>query len=84
MPYQFRPYLVAAFWLLTGLALIRPLWASPQTSGLVAAYGFNESSGTTVTDVSVKYNNGTIASSVTRTTSSKYGSGLVFNGTTIK
>ena len=54
--------------------------ASAQTAGLVAAYGFNEGTGTTVTDISGNGNNGTI-SGATWTTSGKYGNALVFNGT---
>ncbi len=50
------------------------------TSGLVAAYGFNEGSGTTVTDVSGNGNNGTI-SGATWVTSGMYGGALSFNGT---
>src|SRR5215469_5696565 len=50
------------------------------TAGLVAAYGFDEGSGTTVTDLSGNGNNGTI-SGATWTTSGKYGGALVFNGT---
>jgi Concanavalin A-like lectin/glucanases superfamily/Domain of unknown function (DUF1929)/Bacterial Ig domain len=49
-------------------------------AGLVAAYGFNEISGTTVTDVSGFNNTGTLGGGVTRTTSGKFGSALVFNG----
>ena len=47
---------------------------------LVAAYGFNEGTGTTVTDSSGNGNNGTITNA-TWTTSGKYGDALVFNGT---
>jgi hypothetical protein len=50
------------------------------TSGLVAAYSFNEGSGTTLTDLSGNNNNGTI-SGATWTTAGKYGNALVFNGT---
>jgi chitodextrinase len=46
----------------------------------VAAYGFNEGSGTVVSDASGNGNNGTI-SGATWTTSGKYGSALTFNGT---
>src|SRR5262249_51225661 len=52
---------------------------SPASS-LVAAYGFNEGSGTAVSDVSGYGNNGTI-SGATWTTSGKYGNALSFNGT---
>jgi fibronectin type 3 domain-containing protein len=49
-------------------------------AGLVAAYAFDEGSGTTVHDLSGNGNNGTI-SNATWTTAGKYGDGLVFNGT---
>jgi len=48
--------------------------------GLVAAYGFDEESGTVVSDASGNGNNGTI-SGATWTTSGKYGNALTFNGT---
>jgi hypothetical protein len=48
--------------------------------GLVAAYGFNEGSGTTVTDSSGRGNNGTI-SAATWTTAGHSGNALSFNGT---
>src|SRR5258706_496495 len=58
--------------------------ASATTSnvppGLVAAYAFNEGSGTTVADVSGNNNNGTI-SAATWTSAGKFGSALMFNGT---
>jgi hypothetical protein len=56
--------------------------AVAQTSGLVAAYGFNETSGTTALDASGNNNTGTLGSSVTRTTAGQFGGALVFNGTT--
>ncbi|HYM06899.1 MAG TPA: LamG-like jellyroll fold domain-containing protein [Terriglobales bacterium] len=49
-------------------------------SGLVAAYGFNEGAGTTVTDSSGNGNTGTITNA-TWTSAGKYGSALAFNGT---
>ena len=49
-------------------------------SGLVAAYGFEEGSGTTVTDASGNGNTGTI-SGATWTTAGKFGNALSFNGT---
>ena len=49
-------------------------------SGLVAAYGFNEGSGTVVTDLSGNGNNGTITTA-TWSASGKFGSALSFNGT---
>src|SRR5262249_51552641 len=50
------------------------------TPSLVAAYGLNEGTGTTVTDLSGNGNNGTI-SNATWTTAGKYGGALSFNGT---
>src|SRR5213080_3276010 len=60
--------------------LMYPSLAVAQTSGLVAAYSFNETSGTTVTDISGNNNTGTLSSSVTWTTVGKFGGALVFNG----
>jgi hypothetical protein len=53
--------------------------STPPSGGLVAAYGFNESSGTTVADASGNGNRGAIGSA-TWTASGKYGSALSFNG----
>ncbi len=53
--------------------------APAPVPGLVAAYPFNEGSGTTAFDVSSNGNNGTI-SGATWTTLGVYGDGLVFNG----
>ena len=55
--------------------------AAPPPTGLVAAYSFNETTGTTVMDASGTGNTGSIVNA-TRTTSGKYGGALVFNGTT--
>ena len=60
-----------------GILLAPP---SPSPTGLVAAYNFNEGSGTTLTDRSGSGNHGTIANA-TWTTSGRYGKALVFNGT---
>ena len=49
-------------------------------SGLVAAYGFDEGSGTTVTDASGNGHNGTV-SNTTWSTAGKYAAALSFNGT---
>ena len=54
--------------------------ASAPSTGLVAAYSFNEGSGSTVYDSSGNGNNGTI-SNATWSTAGKYGDALVFNGT---
>ena len=65
---------------LSNLASATTLATNPQ---LVTAYSFNEGSGTTVADLSGNGNNGTIANA-TWTGSGKYGSALVFNGTSAK
>jgi hypothetical protein len=53
---------------------------TPPASGLVGAWGFDEASGSTVTDRSGKGNTGTITGA-TRTTTGKFGSALAFTGT---
>jgi glucose/arabinose dehydrogenase/chitodextrinase len=53
------------------------------TSNLVAAYSFNEGTGTAVADASGTGNNGTI-SGATWTTAGRYGNALVFNGTSAR
>jgi hypothetical protein len=65
------------FFTLTGM---RAVSAAAQT-GLVAAYGFNETSGSTTVDASGNDNTGTLGSGVTRTTGGKFGGALTFNGT---
>jgi hypothetical protein len=54
---------------------------STDAMGLVAAYSFDEDSGTTVTDVSGQGNHGTLTEA-TWTTQGKFGAALAFNGTT--
>jgi fibronectin type 3 domain-containing protein/predicted transcriptional regulator len=54
--------------------------ASAAQPGLVAAYGFDEGSGTTVNDQSGSGNNGT-AANATWAATGKYGKALQFNGT---
>ena len=58
------------------------LQSTTTVSGLVAAYGFSEGSGSTVTDVSGNGNTGHLQGA-TWTTSGKYGSALVFNGSAL-
>src|SRR5207244_2077070 len=53
--------------------------APPPPSGLVAAYSFNEGSGTTVGDASGNGNNGTV-SNTSWSVSGKHGGALSFNG----
>ena len=61
-------------------ALLIPSLAGAQSPGLVAAYSFNEGSGTTVADSSGNNNNGTLTAA-TWTTAGKFGNALSFNGT---
>jgi hypothetical protein len=61
-------------------AVLLPSREAAQSTGLVAAYSFNEGSGTKVTDVSGHNLNGTIVGA-TWTTGGKYGNALSFNGT---
>ena len=69
----------------SGVAMTAPFsWsftttASAPSTGLVAAYSFNEGSGSTVYDSSGNGNNGTI-SNATWSTAGKYGDALSFNG----
>jgi hypothetical protein len=56
-----------------------PTPTATPAPGLVAAYGFNEGSGTVVNDASGNGHNGTI-NAATWTTSGKYGNALNFNG----
>src|SRR2546421_41505 len=63
--------------------LMNPSPAGAQTPGLVAAYAFNEGSGTTVADASGNNNNGTITAA-TWTTAGKFGNALAFNGTSAR
>jgi Concanavalin A-like lectin/glucanases superfamily/PQQ enzyme repeat len=65
----------------TPISTATPTPTATPAPGLVAAYGFNEGSGTVLNDVSGYGNNGTI-SGASWTTSGKYGNALSFNGTT--
>ena len=56
-------------------------FAPAGAAGLVAAYGFEETSGSSALDYSTFANTGTLAGGTTRTASGKYGRALVFNGT---
>jgi len=53
---------------------------SVNPSGLVAAYGFSEASGSAVADASGNGNGGSVDAGVTRTTAGKFGAALTFNG----
>jgi hypothetical protein len=50
-----------------------------HNTGLVAAYGFDETSGTTAVDA-LGHRNGTLVGGVTRTTSGRFGSALTLDG----
>jgi hypothetical protein len=76
--YNYRLQVADAAGNLSGYSSVASATTPP--GGLVAAYGFNEGTGTTVTDASGNGNNGTI-SGATWTTAGKYGDALVFNGT---
>src|SRR6266446_6399155 len=81
---RYRSIAAAGFAVLATLtSLTVPSPASAQTPGLVAAYAFNEGSGTTVADISGNDNNGTI-SEATWTTAGRFGNALVFNGTSAR
>jgi outer membrane biosynthesis protein TonB len=56
-----------------------PTPSQPAGNGLVAAYAFNEATGTTVHDASGNNNNGTI-SSAAWSTGGRFGSAISFNG----
>ena len=69
--------------IVAGIGVVEFAWtpaATAATAGLVAAYGFDEGSGTTVADASGNGNTGTI-SNATWAASGKYGKALQFNGT---
>jgi len=68
---------------LSGYSSITGATTLAGTSGLVAAYSFNEGTGTTLADISGSGNTGTIGTA-TWTTAGRYGSALAFNGTTAR
>jgi fibronectin type 3 domain-containing protein len=76
-PAQPRGFALVALIGATALAAISP--ASAQTAGLVAAYAFDEGSGTTAVDSSGNNNTGTI-DGARWTTAGLFGNALVFNG----
>jgi PKD repeat protein len=63
----------------TTLSSTIPITVTSAASGLVAAYGFEEASGSSVVDASGNANHGTL-SGATRTVSGKFGSALTFSG----
>jgi hypothetical protein len=56
-----------------------PAPGAPRPSGLVAAYGFDETSGATVVDSSGNNNTGTLGAGVARS-QGRFGGALLFNG----
>jgi hypothetical protein len=74
--------LIAALSVLAALAFVLASGSATRaaTPGLVAAYSFDEGSGSTVTDSSGNGNTGTV-SGATWTGAGKYGGALSFNGT---
>ena len=82
MSRRHSPRLLLALSLVLSL-FVSVLWITPAMgapAGLVAAYSFDQGSGTTVPDASGTNNTGTLAGA-TWTTSGKYGGALAFNGT---
>jgi chitodextrinase len=64
----------------SGIGWFKAQQSEAQSTGLVAAYSFNEGAGTVVTDLSGNGNNGSIVGA-SWTTAGKYGNALSFNGT---
>ena len=64
----------------SGFTANTTITVSTMVSGLVAAYAFNEGSGTTVTDSSGNGNNGVLSGAIW-TNAGRFGSALSFNGT---
>jgi fibronectin type 3 domain-containing protein len=58
-----------------------PVTVTVDPTGLVAAYGFEEASGTTAVDSSGKGNTGTLVNGPVRATTGKFGRTLTFDGT---
>src|SRR5688500_5306134 len=64
--------------LVLAAVMIAPAAAHADSTGLVAAYGFEEPSGTTAIDTSLAGNTGTLSSGVTRSTAGRFGRALSF------
>ena len=77
--YSYRVRATDAAGNLSGYSNVASATTITTISGLVAAYSFNEGTGTTVLDSSGTGNNGTITNT-TWVPSGKYGNALVFNG----
>ena len=76
-------YLGYAFVALLAFGLLAAPAQNAQPSDLVAAYAFNEGSGSTVADLSGNGNVGTL-SGASWTTAGKFGSALAFNGSSAR
>ena len=72
----FRAAVAAA---ITAAAMTAPVVAQADTAGLVAAYGFEETTGTSAVDTAAGANPGTLAGA-TRTASGRFGRALSFDG----
>ena len=79
--YSYRVRAADAAGNLSGYSGVASATTASTISSLVAAYSFNEGTGTTVTDLSGNGNTGTIVGAAW-TTAAKYGKALSFNGTT--
>ena len=77
--YSYRVRATDAAGNLSAYSNVASATTATTSPALVAAFSFNEGTGTTVTDSSGNHNNGTIVNG-TWTTSGKYGNALVFNG----
>ncbi len=69
---------LAMVFCLAGLVLAAPAWGAPSP-GLVAAYAFDEGSGTTAVDVSGNGRTGSVTGATWAT--GRYGGALSFDGT---
>lgn len=65
---------------LSGLVVASPAASIAATGGLVAAYGFEESSGQSVLDAGDFGLTGTISGNAARTAAGKFGGALSFDG----
>src|ERR1044071_6963885 len=78
---MFRSTFIAS--IVAGSAFVSAATVHAQTiPGLVAAYGFEEGSGTTIGDLSGQNNNG-VASGTTWSTAGKFGNALVFHASSV-
>jgi glucose/arabinose dehydrogenase/chitodextrinase len=83
--YNYRVRATDAAANLSGYSIVATATTSNNSTpaGLVAAYAFNEGTGTAVSDISGNGNNGTV-NAATWSTAGKYGSALSFNGSSAR